>query len=157
MGVRDLVVSQYRELVNDAAQALSKAPAVPPEGWITTIRKALGMPGAELARRAGVVPSRMHRIEKGERDGSPSLKTMQHTAEALGCRFVYAIVPPGRVETLIEEEAQKVAREIVNETAVHMALENQGLGKEERVERIQKLAQEFGFRANRKLWTRRRG
>lgn len=64
-------------------------------GWIKSIREAIGMEGRQLSERMGVSASsgRITRIEKDEVTGALTLRTMDRVAEAMGCRFVYAIVP----------------------------------------------------------------
>ena len=50
MGVKDTARKQYVRLVDDAAKQL-KGLIQPSEGWLVTLRKALGMSGAEVAAR----------------------------------------------------------------------------------------------------------
>ena len=61
---------------------------MPGDGWIATIRKALGMSGAALARRLGVTRARVSQAERAEREGGITLKEMDEFAAAMGCRFV---------------------------------------------------------------------
>jgi hypothetical protein len=48
---------------------------------------------------------------------------MKTRAEAIGCRFVYAVLPPKSKETedIIFAQAMKQARALVERTDVHMA------------------------------------
>ncbi|MGE0282691.1 MAG: mobile mystery protein A [Rhizobiaceae bacterium] len=125
MSVKQTVQEQYRSIV-DFAQG--SAIQVPEEGWIRTVRKALGMSGAQLARRLGVTRARIAQAEKAELDGGVTLKSMQMMAEAMGCRFVYAFEPPGTIiENVIIDQARRKAEAIVGLAAKHMALENQAL------------------------------
>lgn len=61
----------------------------------------------------------------------------------MGCRFVYAIVPPHKVETLILTQARKKAAAIVAIASKHMALENQALPKEKIEEQIEYVARQI--------------
>lgn len=54
---------------------------------------------------------------------------MQEIAEAMNCKFVYAIVPEKNIESIIEEQARVKAEHIVKESGKQMALEAQGLSK----------------------------
>jgi len=65
----------------------------PPHGWIRKVRNQLGITGTQLAASLGVSKQRISALEKAEISGSVAIKTMQQTAEALGCEFVYALVP----------------------------------------------------------------
>src|ERR1700731_229384 len=108
MSVKAIVQQQYRSIVDHAAAGLAGL-KTPPEGWLRTVRNALGMSGAELP-------------------GGITLKSMQATAEAMGCRFVYAIIPPSEhIEDIITAQARKKAMAIVGTASTHMALENQKL------------------------------
>lgn len=128
MGVKTIVAHQYRAIVDRAAASFGEPAALPGEGWIAIARKSLGMSAAQLARRLGVGRARISNMEKAERSGGVTLKTMQATAEAMGCRFVYAVVPNnGSVEAAIEAQARHKARMLVATASTHMALERQSL------------------------------
>ena len=126
MVVKSIISKQYRDKVNQAAV---KANAIiwPTEGWLCTARKALSMSAAQLARRLGVTRAQVSKTEKGELHGSVTLKTLQSMAKAMGCRFVYAIVPEGKVEDILAARAKEKARQRVEESHKHMALEDQTL------------------------------
>ena len=83
--------------------------ARPPKGWVRAIRDALGMTTAQVGRRLGVSQPRIVEIEQGEMSGSVTLNTMQRTAEALGCRFVYALIPDKPLERTVRERAHELA------------------------------------------------
>jgi predicted DNA-binding mobile mystery protein A len=119
------VVRQHYQAVVDLAQGVTIQ--VPSEGWIRTVRKALGMSGAQLARRMGVTRARIAQAEQAELEGGITLKSMQATAEAMGCRFVYAFVPPDTIENVILAQARKRAEAIVATAGKHMALEDQAV------------------------------
>src|SRR5260370_33378009 len=127
MSVKTPVQQQYRSIVENVAAGLAVL-NTPPEGWLRTVRSALGMSGAELAKRMGVTRARVTQAEHAELTGGITLKSMQATAEAMGCRFVYAIIPSsGRIEDIITAQARKKAMAIVGTASKHMALENQKL------------------------------
>jgi predicted DNA-binding mobile mystery protein A len=137
MSVKTLVQQQYQRI---ADSAVGKADLEkPPEGWLRTVRKALGMSGAQLAARMGVTRGRVAQAENAELSGGATLKSMQATAQAMGCKFVYAIVPPVRVEDLIMAQARKKAMALVGTASKHMALEDQALPND-------KIAQEIVLR-----------
>jgi len=126
MTIKSLVLRQYRDRIDKAA-AQTSGLSVPPEGWLRTVREALGMSGANVGSRLGVTRSRVSQAEAGERSGTVSLKTMAAMAEAMGCRFVYAIVPAQRIEDAVMAQARRKAGRLVTRASGHMALEDQAL------------------------------
>lgn len=141
MGMKDIVIRQYQTMVDTAAVA-AQGVNQPPEGWVRTVRKALGMSGAQLARRLGVTRAFVSQTEKNELNGSITVKNLQQMAEAMGCRFVYAIVPEGNTTAdLIALQAKDKALKLVEKTGKHMALEAQALSPQQmqyEIERLQK-------------------
>ena len=140
--MKKIVLHQYQDIV-DRAAAQAAGLSVPPEGWLKTMRKALGMSGAQLGRRLGVTRSQIAQSERNELSGAVTLKTLQNAAEAMGCHLVYAIVPAGNVEALIARRAREKARRIVGSADVHMALESQTLDAKSHAFEIKRLEQEL--------------
>jgi predicted DNA-binding mobile mystery protein A len=82
------------------------ADVIPPKrGWIATMRYALGMSADQVALRIGVSRNAVYQAERSEKGGAVSLKQMERLAEAMGGRFVYAIVPNEPVEVLKYKQA----------------------------------------------------
>ena len=65
---------------------------------------------------------------------------MQSMAEAMDCKFVYAVVPNNDVETIIKLRAKEKERLQVETASMHMALEAQSLSKEQLEFEIQRIA-----------------
>lgn len=143
---------QTRRQVDEAAAAARVR--VPRQGWIRTVRTALGMSGAALSRRVGGGRTWAANMQRYEREGRATLKSMREAAAAMGCRFVYAIVPPeGRsIEDLIELQAERRARQIVEDAAVHMALEAQQLGETDTAAEIERLKKRLLDEMPRDFW-----
>ena len=140
--MKKIVLHQYQDIVDKASEHTAGL-SLPSEGWIKTMRKALGMSGAQLARRLGVSRSQIAQSEKNELSGAVTLKTLQNAAEAMGGRLVYAIVPAGKVEALIVKRAREKARQLEGRANVHMALESQTLDTKSREFEIKRLEQEL--------------
>ena len=156
MNVKDAVTKQYQAIVDGAAETIGFRPYLPSEGWMATARKALGMSGAELARRLGVTRARVSQAEQAEPGGGVTLKTMHATAEAMGCRFVYAIVPAqGRAEDLIAAQARRKAEALVGKAGTHMALERQSLTDEKNSAEVDRIARELDRTMPADLWSSR--
>ena len=100
--------------------------------WIKTIREALGMTSAQLAGRAGLSQSRISHIEKAEEDGNIKLSTMQNIAKGLGLKFVYGFVPEDTLESLVREQARKIALDRMKRLSHTMRLELQELSEKDK-------------------------
>jgi len=149
--MKAVLQQQYRGLVEGATASLAGLKA-PSEGWLRTVRKALGISGAELARKMGVTRARVSQAEHAELTGGVTLKSMQATAEAMGCRFVYAIIPPGRIEDVIMAQARKKALAIVGTASQHMALENQALPNDRIAQEVERLTREIAQEMPSDFW-----
>ena len=95
--MKNIIIKQYREIVNHSKKQMQD-PVIPKEGWVRTVRKTLGMSGAQLARRMNVTRALISNSEKSELSGSLTLKSITKMAEAMNCHFVYAIVPDEFIE-----------------------------------------------------------
>jgi len=151
MSVKAAVSAQYRRIVDEAAP-LARGLAAPAEGWIRTVRKALGMSGPELARRLGVTRARVSTLELSELDGALSIRTMQEAAEAMGCRLVYAVVPDTTITEVVERQAQNKAAALVDRSSTHMALEDQSLSKKGRDAELARVTRDILEHRPRDFW-----
>lgn len=140
MSVKDTVRKQIIRKINDSAESAACVLKTPPQGWIASVRKALGMSGAQLGKRLSLSRGRVSQAEIAELEGRVTLRTMQAMAEAMGCRFVYAIIPEsGDLNEIIEAQARRKANEIVRRAATHMALEKQSLSDAQNKAEIERL------------------
>jgi predicted DNA-binding mobile mystery protein A len=154
MNLKSVVTRQYQAIVDQAAKAIPQEDQGPPEGWLATARKALGMSGSQVARRLGVTRSRISQAEQSELSGGATLKTMHSIAEAMGCRFVYAVVPVGgNVEDLVKRQALRKAQAIVQKAGTHMALELQSLSDDKNRDEVERIANELMRTMPSNFWT----
>jgi predicted DNA-binding mobile mystery protein A len=152
MSVKAIVQQQYRDIVDVAAASVASL-KTPPEGWLRTVRNALGMSGAQVANKMGVTRSRVTQAEHAELTGGVTLKSMQATAEAMGCRFVYAVIPvSGRIEDIITAQAHKKALAIVGTASKHMALENQKLPDDKIAREVERITREIASEMPPDFW-----
>ena len=153
MSVKIIAQLQYRNIVDRAATVVGGL-KTPPEGWLRTARNALGMSGAEVGKRMGVTRARVTQAEHAELTGGVTLKSMQTAAEAMGCRFVYAIIPSsGRIDDIITAQARKKAAAIVGTASQHMALENQKLPDARIAEEVERLTREIAKEMPSDFWS----
>ncbi len=152
MSVKSIVQQQYSSTVDNGATNLAGL-KTPPEGWLRTVRSALGMSGAEVAKRLGVTRARVTKAEHAELTGGITLKSMQAMAEAMGCRFVYAVIPSsGRIDDIITAQARKKALSLVGTTNTHMALENQKLPDDKISLEVERLTREIALERPSDFW-----
>ncbi len=81
----------------------------PSLGWIRTIRLALEMSACQFARRLNVSESGVRKIEKSEVNDTIQIATLRRAAEALNCRFVYALIPEEPLEECVKLQRAKIA------------------------------------------------
>jgi len=153
MGIQQAAKKQLQAKIDATASSSVLDLFTPKEGWIASVRKALGMSGAQLAKRLDLSRARIFQAEKSELEGGITLRTMQEMAEAMGCKFVYAIVPEtGNMADILESQAKKKATVLVETTSTHMALEKQALSPEKTQEEIKRLMAEFLQNPKSDLW-----
>lgn len=142
MSVKNTRRKQYIRLIEQSAQQIGTV-TCPKEGWIATVRHALAMSGAQLARRMGVTRAAIYQAEHNELNGSMTLKHMEKIAQSLGGKVVYAIVLDKPVEDCFREQAQIKAESLIQRASAHMALEKQSLPLEVLHKEIERFAEEM--------------
>lgn len=95
-------------MIDRTAEQMAQV-AVPEKGWISSMRQALSMSAEQVARRKGVTRNAVYQAERSELDGAVSIKQMENLAAAMGGKFIYAIVPDERIETLKYKQAMRIA------------------------------------------------
>jgi predicted DNA-binding mobile mystery protein A len=127
-------------------------PSRPPSGWLNAIRQSLGMPATHLAKRLGVVPSTVARLEASEADATISLSTLRRAAEALGCELHYALVPKQSLADTLDARATQLARERMGAIAHTMTLEAQATSNDIVASQTRALAESLLKGPRRELW-----
>lgn len=127
--------------------------AVPPIGWIKTIRNAIGMSMEQLGKKLSITKQAIQDIESREKEGSITLKSMKEIARALDMKFVYGLVPnEGSLDAMIEKRSLEIATMIVQRTSNTMKLEDQA-NSEDRIEKaIKERANEIVNKTPKILW-----
>lgn len=125
---------------------------MPLEGWVRSVRKALGMTIRQLAKRLRVNTSRVVKIEMSEPEGAVTLRTMQAVAEQLGCIFTYQFLPKTSLEELVRQRAISIASATMQRTAHSMGLESQSVEKKWSNEQMKEMSDELLEKSWRYLW-----
>jgi predicted DNA-binding mobile mystery protein A len=125
MGKKSLQLQQLNNKMLGLASL--KQIAVPPTGWIKAIRTAIGMSMLQLGNKLSVSKQGILDIEKREKDGSITIKSLTEIGNALDMQLVYGFVPKdGSLDALIDRKAKELATQIVLRTSNTMKLEDQG-------------------------------
>lgn len=128
MGKKSLQLQQLNSKM--LGFAALKQVAMPPTGWIKAIRTAIGMSMQQLGNKLNVSKQGVMDIEKREKDGSITIKSLREIARAMDMQLVYGFVPnDGSLDALIEKRATELATQIVMRTANTMKLEDQANSK----------------------------
>jgi len=110
------------------------------------------MTTAQLGRRLGLTKQRVGALERAEADGKVTLGSLRRAAQALGCEFVYAVVPKESLEASVGRQAQAVATSMVQRAAHSMWLERQGTSEQEISAQIEDLAEKLKSEWSSRLW-----
>lgn len=125
MGKKSLQLQQLNQKM--AGFAILKQAPQPSTGWIKAIRVAIGMSMQQLGNKLSITKQGVMDIEKREKEGSITIKSLKELGKALDMELVYGFVPnDGTLEALIEKRARELATKIVLRTSNTMRLENQG-------------------------------
>ncbi|KTF70729.1 mobile mystery protein A [Sphingomonas sp. HT-1] len=124
----------------------------PRGGWVRAIRDSLGMTSRQLAKRMGVVQSRIVALEKAEATDATTLKSLREAAEALNCQLVYALVPKAPLDEIVRDRAAAKALDQFGPVAQGMMLENQSLTTGQMHEELERLTAEILNEPLRYLW-----
>ena len=123
----------------------------PVAGWIRAIRDALGMSGADLARRLGVTQPTIRQLEQSEQAGTIQLGSLRRAAAAMDCTLVYGLVPNGALEEVVRARAREVAEREIAATDQSMRLEGQTPPADLREDLVVALAEQIID--SRRLWS----
>ncbi len=147
--------SLQREHLNEKMRAFYSADTVslPATGWIHAIRTALGMSMQQLGKRLGVTKQNIQNIERREKDGAITIKSLQELGAALDMRLVYGFVAnDGTLDALVDRKARELAEKIVRRTAQSMKLEAQQNSAERIEKAIRERAEEIKREMPKLLW-----
>lgn len=165
MSVKDTAKRFYIRIIDGASQRYDDQ-IQPKEGWLATMRKALGMSGPQMAKRAGVTKTAIYQAERKELMGEVTLNQMEKMASALDARFVYSVIPnanakaavnksgPVLVSDLIRAQARIKAEALIGRVSTHMALEKQALSDDLNRAEIDRLAEKLEREMPSDFWDR---
>lgn len=151
MGKKSLEIQQLNSKMLVVATLKKITP--PPTGWIKAVRTTLGMSLQQLGNKISITKQSLQDIERREKDGSITLKTLRDAANALDMELVYGFVPNDvSLESMIEKRATELATKIVLRTANTMKLEDQANSKNRIKKAIKERAAEIVNELPKILW-----
>jgi len=115
------------------------------ESWIEFTRNALGMTVSQLAKRLGLAQSVVTNAKNREIKGSITLGKLSEIADAMNCDLVYGFVPRESIEQIINRQSKLKAISIIEETNLHMELEEQNPDENENDRREQDIIDEIKY------------
>lgn len=106
----------------------------------------------QLAKSVGVSQTAVVVAERTEAKGDITLATLQRYAAALGCELRYALVPLQPLEEVVEERAERIARDQVSRVRHFMALEDQATGHDRAEREVAELRRKLLEGKPSRLW-----
>lgn len=110
------------------------------------------MSASTLARKLGVTPHSVFKLEKAEASEKITLATLRKLANVLDCELQYTLVPRKPLEELLEDRAMSLALERLRPISHSMGLEDQAVKKSASKKQLQLLAKEILDGPRRNLW-----
>ena len=110
------------------------------------------MTNVQLAKRLKLKPQTIEAMQHNEVSGTIKLQTLRKLAEALGCRVVYAVVPPKPLDAMRRDKAYAIAKRQLRHVAHSMKLEAQGIGDTQEQRAIDRMVEELLNGNPKKLW-----
>ena len=149
---------QFRDLQTQQMDALletwrmAQLSARPRSGWVRAIRESLGMSAAAFARRLGMTPVGVRKLESAEASDVITLASLRKLAQALDCELQYALVPRNSLQQQVRDRAEMVARERLRPIAHSMALEDQAVQGPQNKLQLEVAIKELIEGSRRELW-----
>lgn len=125
-----MITTRDRMATSQNFDANTAVSVTPKQGWIRTIRNALGMSADDLAIRLGVSGTAVRLLEKSETNSTIQLDSLQRVANALDCDVVVSLQPRIALSEMVQRQARMRAHEIAQRVSVTMALEDQAVNSE---------------------------
>lgn len=147
---RDLQLQQMDALLETwRAVQLSARPRA---GWVRAIRESLGMSATAFARRLGMTPVGVRKLESSEASDAITLASLRKLAQALDCELQYALVPRTSLVQQVKDRAETVARERLRPIAHSMALEDQAVQGQQNKLQLELAIKDLIEGSRRELW-----
>jgi len=121
---------------------------------IKTLREALGMTQEQLSLKVGKTVRAIKKIENGE--SMPKITTLYKIAKALNTELKISLIPRLNIINLLDDLANKKAKELIDFSEASSALEVQTPSKTESKRQIENLKNEILQKRRSILWSKRK-
>lgn len=148
---RKSIAEYFQSVVDDCST--SSELLRPDDGWIRTIRLALGMPAAVLAQRMGVGRAQIGQMERMECEDRITLRQLRRAAAALDCELQYRLVPRRSWSAMLAAQAERKARALVEATDAQLALSGAPRARASRDDDVAAEAADLLRRLPRDFWS----
>lgn len=92
-------------------------------------RAGIGHVQIRLARRLGVSPSSVTKLEMSERVGSIRIDTLRRAASAMDCELVVLVVPRQPLQSMVDQRRLQLYGADIDRAATHMSTEDQSISE----------------------------
>ena len=103
---RDLQLQQMDALLQ--TWRVAEFSARPSAGWVRAIRDSLGMSAVAFAKRLGMTPVGVRKLESAEASDAITLASLRKLAQALDCELQYALVPRTPLVKQVRDRAERL-------------------------------------------------
>ncbi len=124
----------------------------PPDGWVRTLRQAIGMTTEQLASRMKVTRQAVLQLESAERNKTATWTSLRKAAAAMDCEVVYAVVPRGSLSQVLVRQGRKQAERHLARISHSMKLDAHAVGPAEQERQVEELAHHLAAERSRALW-----
>jgi len=122
----------------------------PDNGWVNAIRISIKMSLRQLGERLHITPQGVRDLEKREKEGAITIKTLKEVGRVLDLDLVYGFISRhNSLEDMIEERAREIAEEVVLRT---MHLDNPKKSENDIKKVIQQKTFEISSKMPSNLW-----
>lgn len=151
MEKKSLQIEQLNSKMQVVAEIKKITP--PPTGWIKAVRSALGITLQQLGNKISITKQSIQDIERREKEGSVTLKTLRDVANALDMELVYGFVPKdGSLDALIYRKSKELATQIVSRTSNTMMLAEQQNSPQRIQKAIEEKTGDIKYEMPKQLW-----
>jgi len=122
------------------------------QGWVKTIREVLGLSASQLGKKVGIDQSRISRLENAEKAGNLKLSSLQKIAKGLNMKFIYGFVPEDTLESMVRDQARRIALKRLKTLDNTMRLEKQALSEQEKKRALDDMVEKILIDNPKDLW-----
>ncbi len=145
-------IARQRTRQLDEVLRSAQVPLRPNSGWISALRKSLGMGTTQLATRMGITRPSLNQLETNEVSDKITLASLRNAAGAMDCDLHYVLVPRQSLEKMVADQAKQRALKKLGRINQSQALEASAMETESFNKVVMDLAKEIEINRPADLW-----